>query len=184
MQGAFEVQPSYTLLFLEFGFLAVTLVVWFIRRREESQSVSVVGGPAEVAKIVRRQTRRLRAGEDERMRQVPIPWGWPNCTRYRGRRSDRTMSEALHGFVDVLFREKQLVSEAAADPRIVNSIRALIEDRHHRVDREQAVNGTGTAPVDEDIWFVGPVAETRAAANSKYRSNLHEIRELRAPWGW
>lgn len=177
-------QPSYTALFLEIMFLSVTLVIWFIRRRDENQNVAVVGGPADIQPIIRRRVRRVRAGEDERMRNVPIPWGWPNCTHYRRGRSERTLTESLHNFADVLFREKQLVSEAASDPRIVNSIRALIEDRHHRVNRDQAVDAEGRPLVDEDIWFVGPVAETRAAADEQYRGKLHEIRELRAPWGW
>jgi len=46
------------------------------------------------------------------------------------------------------------------------------------------LDGTGNLLVDEDIWYVGPVAETRAAADTMYRHNLHEVRELRAPWGW
>jgi hypothetical protein len=181
--GAFEVQPSYTLLFLECLFLGVTLAVWFARRREETRNLTVAGGA--VAPFAPPPRRRGRGGDDHRMREVPIPWGWPNCRFYRGKRSRRSMSESLHYFADVLFREKQLVSDVGPDPRITDSIRALIEDRYRPVARSPIAEAAAVRPLaDEDIWYVGPVAETRAAADLKYRTNLHEVRELRAPWGW
>lgn len=184
MQGAFEVQPSYTLLFLELVFLGVTLAVWFVRRREEGRGLAIGGGPAPAIVERTRAIRRSRSRANGALRDVPIPWGWPNCNRYRGTQRKRTASESLHYLADVLFTEKQLVSKSAVDPRVVRSIRALIEDRHHPVDRREELVLAAPAQADEDIWYVGPVAETRAAADRQYRTNLHEIRELRAPWGW
>jgi hypothetical protein len=178
------VQPSYTLLFLEILFLGVTLAIWFARRREENRGLGLGGGPVSAASAPSRTNRRPCGRTNDALREVPIPWGWPNCVDYRGKRNKRSASESLHYLADVLFTEKQLVSNAVVNPRIVNSIRALIEDRYRPVDRDQQLVVELPAHVDEDIWYVGPVAETRAVADRQYRSNLHEVRELRAPWGW
>jgi hypothetical protein len=171
-------------LILEVAFLAVSLMVWFIRRRDESESFGLAGGPAEPR--VREADRHQRKGPvvDERLRDVPVPWGWPNCRHYRDRRPRRTLSETMYGFVDVLFTEKQLVSDVASDPKVIGSIRALLEDRHHPVRRKVESEPEAKPDPDKDIWFVGPVAESREAANLKFREDLHQVRELRAPWGW
>lgn len=163
--------------------LATALAVWFKRRREEGSGMGFDMGPVRLHQQRRRPFRIRASNTNDALRNIPIPWGWPNCTYYRGR-SERTMSEALHNFADVLFREKQLVTEAESDPRIINSIRAVTEDRFHPVDRSQGVSADVQPDWDVDIWFIGPVAESRAAADRKYRSNLLEVRELRAPWGW
>ncbi|MEJ8566088.1 hypothetical protein [Elongatibacter sediminis] len=199
---------GYLLLF-EFTFLGVMLCLWLAKRGQQSLEENLEVQTVRLSKVAG-DYRRIGDGQASRelrklARELPIPWGWPNCRNYHGRgMATRSAGEAMHYFAECLFREKQLVAEAAPDPRVFNSVRALIEDRHHPVDKDEvpaaALERFDVAAIIEpdaarspnggfarhDVWMglVGPVAESRKAAEKKLKLNTLEQYELKRPWGW
>ena len=183
-QGAFKLEQTQVLLILEFAFLFATLLVWFAKRRDEAHVLDLQT-PAKRPGDKRYGVNR-RASKDlrETARAVPIPWGWPNCAGYRWRRGRLTASEALQLFADTLSAERQLVSAAANDPSFTASIRSQIEDRYHPAGRDAGQWEPALPEIPEDIWMLGPAAESRAAAGRQLRIAKQGVRELRRPWGW
>jgi len=178
-------QQPYFLLTIEFLFLISTLVLWWVRRREDSRYIDLQSNLAQPLSEKQKALRRAGKSLHEADCEVPIPWGWPNCANYRGRRKNRTASESLYMLADVLFKEKQLISEAPVNPRIKNSFRALIEDAHHPVNRNQDITKpTGQDGLPDDIWYIGPIAETRRIAEDKLRFAKQAVHEIKTPWGW
>lgn len=199
------------LLIIEFVGLGALVVVWFRKLRQDSipannapgRSRSAVRRPQKERFFRRLTTERREISPKPNLIKsktepnaeevnVPIPWGWPHYLDYRGRRQAKpSLSDSMHSLLNCLVREKQLACEGIKDIKISNSVRALLEDRYHRVDRNsspaqssghgQDLNPSGMgAPLD-------PATALRTFRTGRATAAIFrqmEVRELRRPWGW
>jgi len=213
--GAFTVEHNVYLLTIEFVGFATLVIVWFRNQREASMPANSAPGrngsrinrpqkPQRV-KFFRRLTATRRQlspkqtlvksktdSESEAV-EVPIPWGWPHYQDRKGRRMDKSsLTESMHYLVDCLIREKQLACDQFADIKTTNSVRALLEDRYGRVDRNSVPAHFGqNGVVVEDRSGMGapidPAGAMRTYRPSQASDTIFQhthMRELRRPWGW
>lgn len=137
------------------------------------------------------------------------PWGWPHHVSRIGHRNGVAGSGALRSFADRLMREKQVVGSMTADLRYNNSIRALLEDRYGRVNREHMaeieyqkvkrpllrdpsephdqLDNLGTAEAERIRRNLQRMTSMRtgdrATRNAPVRRYI-ELKDIRQPWGW
>jgi len=152
-------------------------------------------------------TRSIFARE---LQHIRTPWGW---SRHRelNRSSDETTggSFALRAFVNRLTRGKELARDPASDPRISGSLRALLEDRYGRVNREsmetieyhtvkKPLLRDPNEPFDQMDDFDSREAErirmklknvlsmgSEAGFTAKgERMRYVDIKDVKQPWGW
>lgn len=142
-------------------------------------------------------------------RMPATPWGWPNHTSGRSVAEagvgDRLRRAAVH-----LTKKRQLVGQAAPDPRRSRSIRALLEDRYGRVNadvmpaikyhkvkpprlrdprapHDQMDNfGTGEAArISARLQRHGVKGRVQAVPIMQRRKNLDlQLKNIKQPWGW
>jgi len=110
---------------------------------------------------------------------------------------------------DRLLKEKDLVSRASADPRISGSIRALLEDRYGRVNRQSMAEieyqkvkpprlrdpsephdqmdnfGTREAErIRQKLKLLTAMNGVPAAAEEAKELRYVELKDIKRPWGW
>jgi len=144
------------------------------------------------------------------MLHVRTPWGWPRHEeRNRVGASSRNLSDRMQLLTDRLLKEKDLVSRASADPRISGSIRALLEDRYGRVNRQSMAEieyqkvkpprlrdpsephdqmdnfGTREAErIRQKLKLLTAMNGVPAAAEEAKELRYVELKDIKRPWGW
>jgi hypothetical protein len=150
---------------------------------------------------------------DRQLSMVRTPWGWPNHQAYNGQPRNDDMSGALKKLTNRLVREKQLAGTDSGNPRLSNSIRALLEDRYGPVHRDAMTSveysrvkrlllRDPNAPHDQMDNFGAQEAERIRAKLKRLKAlkatqsdeNKREetgeetryvaIKDIKQPWGW
>lgn len=200
------------LLIIEFSVLVVLVGAWFARRRDAARwaDLNTVDGDGQrMGSAVQPVSARRPVSRDtvisvrRQARHVPIPWGWPQCERYRPRR---------RSWFARLFRRRRVAEPTLYDPHVANCFRALLEDRYHHVDLDalpvvayEPVSAEGfRAPLRKpdqlddfgrqqsmldgrSLPQVGAVASIRPA-EAPPRKTVSQppphVVNIRRPWGW
>jgi hypothetical protein len=78
-----------------------------------------------------------RATSKPGTQHVSAPWGWPGHQKLNGDNAARPGASArMQSFVNRLVRQRELVSSPSNNPRISGSVRALLEDRYGRINKD------------------------------------------------
>jgi hypothetical protein len=141
------------------------------------------------------------------------PWGWPG-SQHETDHSPHGITQTVKSFADHLLREKQLVESgglAASDKG--SSIRALLEDRYHPVDRgERAIpyqkvkrpllrdpnephdqldnrGSVDASKLRKKLQFLSAMNNEESqvgstGSKSKVEFRYVDLKDLKQPWGW
>jgi len=115
----------------------------------------------------------------------------------------------MQSLTERLLREKDLVSSPSADPRISGSIRALLEDRYGRVDRQSMAEieyqkvkpprlrdpsephdqmdnfGTSEAErIRQKLKLLNAMNGVPAAVEEPKELRYVDLKDVKRPWGW
>jgi len=141
------------------------------------------------------------------IQHVRTPWGWPNGQTGN---TSTGLSGSMQSLTDRLVREKKLSRTRSNDPRTSNSVRALLEDRYGRVDRDQPTTveyrkvkkpllRDPSEPHDQMDNFGVSEAErirkklrnvasmTHVGTSPRKPKSEHryvDIKNIKQPWGW
>jgi len=144
------------------------------------------------------------------MRQVPIPWGWPNYKASNPQAGENAgISSAMLSLTDRLVREKTLVNGQSVNPRHYDSMRTMLGDRYARTKRNEMKSVKYAKvhrpllrdPMEEydqtDIFSDRQAQRVRSGLKrvqgKKSRSNTsqgkdkpgaYSIKNIKQPWGW
>jgi len=206
------------LLAIEILGLVWLVAVWFVRAKDGKRGGLMNMGGARNDKLAdkkrsksksRRLSHRNVSLEQQAMR-IPTPWGWPHYKHNNYGASEMpSISTAVRSFSDALMREKQEVAAPSSDPRISGSLRALLEDRYARVNKNP-INEIPYEPVklpssrDPSVPFdqmenfgtreaesirnrIDQSAEPddrQSAAKTSFLKHPVDVKKLKVPWGW
>jgi len=153
------------------------------------------------------------ATDRDRAPAALIPWGWPRPRQFYGDGAEwQDLSGALQSFTERLVRQKELASGQPNDPRVNDSIRALLEDRYGRVwqqstqppkrqrlnppvprdpgrpfdqlDNQRSGEDTIERVTRQLHRMVGPEAGRPDNVRTGRKNRSVRLEDMRAPWGW
>jgi len=141
---------NYIMAVLVIGLVCFTMIRLIARRGNshslqryyENQKALALAKKAALRKSGKRTKRTAkeitaapsRATLHREIQQVRTPWGWPNA---QSGNTPTGLTGSMQSLTDRLIREKKLTRTRSNDLRASNSVRALLEDRYGRVNRDQ-----------------------------------------------
>lgn len=175
----------------------------FLRRLRSNDSVT--SDPASI-----RSGKDMKPALDRVLMHVRTPWGWPgHQEQNRVGESAEGMSPRLRSFSERLVREKMLASSPSSNPRVSNSIRALLEDRYGRVNRQSMAEmeyqkvkaprlrdprephdqmdnfGTKEAErIRQKLKLLTAMNGVPVVEEEKKALRYVELKDVKRPWGW
>lgn len=180
----------------------------FLRRPRADAGNETTRGEAVPASA--HSARATKPALDRALLHVRTPWGWPmHEERNRVGEPRRGLSARVQSFTDRLLREKDLVSSPSGDPRISGSIRALLEDRYGRVNRQSMAEieyqkvkpprlrdpsephdqmdnfGTREAErIRQKLKLLTAMNKLPDAVKEPKELRYVELKDIKRPWGW
>jgi hypothetical protein len=200
----------YILGVLAIGLLCMLLIRYWSRKNDREAEILRLGSS-------RRQRRQDDASPKEansrarlilqrEFRQVPTPWGWPRHVELNRGGARPDLSDAMQSFANRLIRQKELVNRSSTNPRISNSVRALLEDRYSPVMKSVEYRKVKapllrdpSEPFDQMDDFGSrklKPARKKMQSQAEMRSGLErvvpdigqkskiELKDIKLPWGW
>ncbi len=211
---AFIVEYVYYILALLVIGLVCLLTIRLLTRRETNHAALQYAKRQEYLKSRQAAAnKKSRGGQVAKhpsvvreLQSLRSPWGWPG---HAAKDRDQDESVSMKTFTQRLLKEKELARKNSINMRTSASVRALLEDRYGRVNKEemQAVPyekvkapllrdpsephdqmdnfGAGSAErIRTRLEFTDIPVRDRAPSEKKKEFRYVELQDIKQPWGW